>query len=161
MTADGFTECLRTRVATNLDSDAYPAASFGELYHQRWRIEEAFKRLKHRLQLEAVSGLSQQAVIIDVAAKILADNIASILCAAAELGAGLAQRQRKCRRSYAATLLHRALPALLLTPMTDLARAIHALLSLLARTTQRFRPGRNRPRPPKHAKPHPSCVYKG
>jgi hypothetical protein len=148
-------------LATNLGSDTCPAAGFGDLYHQRWRIEEAFKRLKHRLQLEAVSGLSQQAVIIDVAAKILADNIASILCAAAGLGAELAQRQRKCRRSYAATLLHRALPAMLLTPMTDLAHAIDKLLSLLARTTQRFRPGRNRPRPTQHAKPHPSGVYKG
>ena len=39
---------------------------FADLYHQRWRIEEAFKRLKHRLKLEAVSGLSQQALLIDV-----------------------------------------------------------------------------------------------
>ena len=57
--------------------------SLTNLYHQRWRIEEAFKRLKHRLHLEVVSGLSQQALIIDVAAKVLADNIASLMCAAA------------------------------------------------------------------------------
>ncbi|WP_435382740.1 transposase [Crenobacter oryzisoli] len=30
-----------------LDAQAFPAADFGALYHQRWRIEEAFKRLKH------------------------------------------------------------------------------------------------------------------
>ena len=30
---------------------------FADLYHQRWRIEEVFKRLKHRLNLEDVSGL--------------------------------------------------------------------------------------------------------
>ena len=34
-----------------------------------------FKRLKHRLNLEHVSGLSQQAVVQDVAAKILTDNL--------------------------------------------------------------------------------------
>ena len=51
----------------------------GDLCHQRWRIEEAFKRIKHRLHLEAVSGLSQQALIIDVAAKILAYNITSLM----------------------------------------------------------------------------------
>src|SRR6218665_3961382 len=55
---------------TNLfDVKLYPASCFGELYHQRWNIEEAFKRLKHRLNLEHVTGLSQQAVAQDVAAK--------------------------------------------------------------------------------------------
>ena len=57
----------RVRVlATNLDAEHFHAALFGHLYHQRWRIEEAFKRLKHRLHLEGFSGLSQQALIIDV-----------------------------------------------------------------------------------------------
>jgi hypothetical protein len=64
---------------TNLDDYAAPAADFGVLYHQRWRIEEAFKRLKCRMHLEAVSGLSQHALLIDVAAKVLADNIAALL----------------------------------------------------------------------------------
>ena len=37
---------------TNLfDVARFPASQFGDLYHQRWRIEEAFKRLKHRLNL--------------------------------------------------------------------------------------------------------------
>ena len=65
----------RVRVlATNLTPEEVPTARFGELYHQRWRIEEAFKRLKHRLHLEAVSGLTQQALIVDLAAKVLADK---------------------------------------------------------------------------------------
>jgi IS4 transposase len=29
-----------------LERERYPASTFGALYHQRWRIEEAFKRLK-------------------------------------------------------------------------------------------------------------------
>ena len=85
-------------LATDLDAQRFPAALFGDLYHQRWRIEEAFKRLKHRLYLEAVSGLSQQALIIDVAAKVLADNIASLMCAAASRHAELPARSRKCNR---------------------------------------------------------------
>lgn len=32
-------------MATNLPAQDFPASVFGELYHQRWRIEEAFKRL--------------------------------------------------------------------------------------------------------------------
>ncbi|APW48066.1 hypothetical protein RA876_18920 [Rhodoferax antarcticus] len=65
-------------MATNLDPVDFPWGCFGELCHKRWRIEEAFKRLKHHMRLEAVSGLSQQALIIDVASKVLADNMASL-----------------------------------------------------------------------------------
>jgi hypothetical protein len=57
---------------TNLfDTARFPASAFGDLYHKRWRIKEAFKRHKHRLNLEHGSGLSQQAVVQDVAAKIM------------------------------------------------------------------------------------------
>jgi hypothetical protein len=40
---------IRVLMTSLLDSQRYPAADFGALYHQRWRIEEAFKRIKHRL----------------------------------------------------------------------------------------------------------------
>ena len=52
-----------------IDPLAFPRSEFGDLYHQRWRIEEAFKRLKHRLNLEHASGLSQQAALHDFGAK--------------------------------------------------------------------------------------------
>jgi hypothetical protein len=146
-------------LATNLDAERFPAALFADLYHQRWRIEEAFKRLKHRLHLEAVSGLSQQALIIDVAAKVLADNIASLMCAAAAEHADLPARSRKCNRSYAAILVQRVLPRLALF-IGDVSAAIADTIALLAATSQRFVPGRFQPRPTRHVKPHPSCAYK-
>lgn len=45
-------------MASSLDSLAYPAGDFAALHPSRWRIEEAFKHLKHRLALENTSGLS-------------------------------------------------------------------------------------------------------
>jgi Transposase DDE domain len=146
-------------LATNLDSQAFPCHAFGDLYHQRWRIEEAFKRLKNRMHLECVSGLSQHALIIDVAAKVLADNLASLLCAAASEQATLAQRSRRCKRSYAATLLQPAVPRLLLA-VGDSCATFCEVLKLLAANTQRFIPGRLQPRPSHYVKPHPSAVYK-
>lgn len=146
-------------LATNLEPQAVPAYAFAELYHLRWRIEEAFKRLKHRLHLEAVSGLSQHSLIIDVAAKVLADNMASLLCAAAAREAVLPSL-RRCKRSYAATLLQRALPLLVLA-VGDFVATVNHVLRQLAANTQRFIPGRSRPRPSHHLKPHPSAVYKG
>ena len=147
-------------LATNLDVERFPATLLGDLYHQRWRIEEAFKRLKHRLHLEAVSGLSQQALIIDVAAKILIDNITSLMCAAAAEDADLRTRSRKCNRSFAANLMQRLLPRLVLF-IGDVCATIADAIAMLGATSQRFIPTRSRPRPPRHAKPHPSCVYKG
>ena len=147
-------------LATNLDERDFPPEVFGDLYHQRWRIEEAFKRLKHRLHLECVSGLSQQALLVDVAAKILADNIASMLSLAAGDQADLPARSRKCNRAYAASLLPRLLPRMLLVAH-DLALQIQHALSLLAATSQRYVSRRSRPRPTHHVKPHPSMAYKG
>lgn len=146
-------------LVTNLDSQAYPCHAFADLYHQRWRIEEAFKRLKLRMKLEAVSGLSQQALIIDVAAKVLADNITSLMCDAAAEQANLIQRSRKCNRSYAASFMQRALPRMVLF-IGDVCAAIADAIAMLGANTQRFVPGRSQPRPPRHLKPHPSCSYK-
>jgi Transposase DDE domain len=147
-------------LATNLDASQFPAALFTDLYHQRWRIEEAFKRMKHRLHLEAISGLSQQALIIDVAAKVLADNITSLMCSAASHQTELAKRSRKCNRSYAAVAMQRLLPRLVLL-IGDVVAEVVAIINLLGATSQRFVPGRSRPRPHQHVKPHPSVVYKG
>ena len=146
-------------LATNLDAQAFPVALFADLYHQRWRIEEAFKRIKHRLKLESVSGLSQQALIIDVAAKILADNITSLMCSAGAEQANLPARSRKCNRSYAATYMQRVLPRLVMCLGNVLAEIKHAI-TMLGANYQRFVPGRSQPRPPHRVKPHPSCAHK-
>ena len=147
-------------LATNLDEPAAPAHAFAELYHQRWRIEEAFKRLKHRMKLECVSGLSQHALLIDVAAKVLADNLAWLMCAAAAQLADLPGASRRCNRAYAAALLQRTLPRLVLI-IGDFFATFADVLRMLGANTQRFIPGRSQPRPVHHVKPHPSAVYKG
>ena len=108
--------------------------------------------------------MSQQALIIDVAAKVLADNIASLMCAAAPKHAALPARSRKCNRSCAATLMQRLLPRLVLCigdVRAAISEAISEAIALLAATSQRFVPGRSQPRPVRHVKPHPSCAYKG
>jgi hypothetical protein len=154
----------RVRVmATNLDPVDFPWECFGELYHKRWRIEEAFKRLKHHMKLEAVSGLSQQALIVDVAAKVLADNLASLLCTCA-LGDDPPHQaeqppKRQCNRGYAAAAMLRMLPSVLMF-VGDVLAAIGHTLDLLRRTTCRIIAGRSSPRPISHAKPHARYAYK-
>jgi hypothetical protein len=155
----------RVRVlATNLPAADFPVECFGDLYHARWKIEEAFKRLKHRYHLEAVSGLSQQALIVDVAAKVLADNLASLVCAAAQAvrqaDKPVAGTPRRCNRNFAArTLLHMLPPVLML--VGNVITTIDNAIALLARTTKRVPSGRSTPRPANHIKPHARFAYKG
>ena len=143
---------------TNLPADQVPATAFGDLYHQRWRIEEAFKRLKHRLHLEAVSGLSQHALLLDVAAKVLADNITALMCLAAHADAQL-PAQRRCQRTHADAAVRTILPCVLLA-VGDVLGLIAQALHLIARTVHRVAPGRTAPRDPDRSKPHPRLAYK-
>jgi hypothetical protein len=143
---------------TNLPADQVPAAAFGDLYHQRWRIEEAFKRLKCRLHLEAISGLSQHALLVDVAAKVMADNITALMCQAAQTAAELPPN-RRCQRTHADAAVRAILPRVLLV-VGDVQGVIADTLDILARTVHRITPGRTAPRDHNRDKPHPSLAYR-
>ena len=138
---------------TNLfDVVRFPASQFGDLYHQRWRIEEAFKRLKHRLNLENVSGLSQQAVVQDVAAKVLCDNLQALTSLVAHDNADLPDSTR-LNHAYVHTALKPLLPALLLGQ--KVVKLLRNLLKMIAKQTYRHRenlskPRKARPKPHKH-----------
>ena len=56
---------------------AYPTALFAHLYHQRWGVEEDFKVLKSRLNIENYSSVSVEGVLQDLHAKLLTKNLAA------------------------------------------------------------------------------------
>ena len=135
---------------TNLfDTVRFPASAFGDLYHKRWRIEEAFKRLKHRLNLEHVSGLSQQAVVQDVGAKIMCDNLQTLAALTAHDQADLRAVDR-INHAYAHTALKPVMPALLLG--IKVARHLRDMLKLLGKHTYLHRENQSKPR---RARPKP------
>jgi hypothetical protein len=159
-------------LATNLfDANRWPAAEFGALYHQRWRVEEAFRQIKHRIDLESVSGLSWLAHQQDLSAKVLADNLNALLCLEA-----LHERDRdipeaeptvlqatsgvllKINRTRAFAHARHCLPRWLsvgFAPLDDLVR----LLRDIAENVIQFVPCRTCPRPPQ-PKPHKSFAAK-
>lgn len=103
----------RVLMSKLFDDALYPADCFAELYHKRWGTEEAFKRLKHRLNLEHVTGLSQQAVAQDVAAKIVCDNLQVLVALTARADADPLGSQR-VNHAYAHSALKPLMPILLL-----------------------------------------------
>ena len=70
-----FTPIGHARViATHQGAPVFLPSLFTSLNQHHWRIKEAFDWIKLRSRLEAISGLSQQARVIDEAAKISSDN---------------------------------------------------------------------------------------
>jgi len=147
---------IRIFMTSLLDASRFPATEFGELYHTRWSVEETFKRLKHRLNLEQVSGLSHLAVQQDVAAKVLCDNLAAVLAATARKR-HLVAPQRRINRAYARTALKPVAPLLLLGRLCT--QALSELLGLIAKRTFLHRPGLSKPRSSR-SKPHKHLSFK-
>lgn len=151
----------RTRVLlTSLAQDVTSVVELANLYHGRWRIEEAFKRLKNRLGLESVSGLSQHALLVNVATKVLADNLAALLHREVPLPPETAEGvSRQVNRAAASKLFLRCIGRVLLVA-GGVAQGLHDWVITLARCWTRHIPGRPKPRKAGHVKLHPSQAYK-
>jgi len=118
-----------------------------------------FKRLKHRAKLESVSGLTQYALLVDVFAKVLADNLGSLVCQGASEEADLQARQRTCNRAFAAPCLQRLLPRMVMG-LGCIAALLENAFGLLGANSHLRVPDRSQPRPKHHVKPHPHMAYK-
>lgn len=67
-------------LATNLfDQSSYPAEIFKNLYILRWPVEEAYKLLKLRLDLESFSGKTARSIRQDFHAKIFMMNLCAVM----------------------------------------------------------------------------------
>jgi hypothetical protein len=77
----GETEVLVTSL-TNRKS--YPIDIFSELYHQRWPVEEDYKLMKCRIQIENFSGKTVHSVYQDFYAKLFTKNLTAVLIRSVE-----------------------------------------------------------------------------
>lgn len=145
----------RLVMVTNLFDKTLDPETFADLYRTRWRIEEAFKLIKARLQVENWSGILPHTVEQDFYASLLRANCAAVLALAvrpedAALSAdtpldGSRWRQR-LNRTLALKSLRHYLPRLLLA--IDLVRVLDLLVERLRSPTavERTRPLRSAPR---------------
>lgn len=72
---NGVTEVL----ISNLFSKHFVTEDFREIYHMRWGIEEKYKDLKNKLEIENFAGNSEIAVLQEFYATMFLSNIASIM----------------------------------------------------------------------------------
>ncbi|MCP3876664.1 MAG: IS4 family transposase [Desulfobacteraceae bacterium] len=66
-------------ITSLIDTDRYPINIFQDLYHKRWPVEEDYKTIKCRMDMENFSGKSVLSVYQDFHAKIFVKNLVSIM----------------------------------------------------------------------------------
>ena len=66
-------------ITSLVDAHDYPYEVFSNLYQLRWQVEESYKTMKSRLEIENFSGKSCLAIAQDFHAKIFSCNLTSIL----------------------------------------------------------------------------------
>jgi hypothetical protein len=149
---------VRVLMTSLLAAERFPVEAFACLYHERWRVEEAFKRIKHRLHLEHTSGLSWLAARQDFGAKAVCDNLAALAAWCAAERHLDSDTHWRINRTLAFNTVRRILPRALVTAKLS-AHIVAELLREIALNLQKFVPNRSRPRPLR-AKPHKFHAYK-
>lgn len=64
---------------SNLDKEEISAEELGDLYFKRWGIEECFKTLKSKLQIENISGRSVLTAVQDIYSTIIVYNMIELV----------------------------------------------------------------------------------
>jgi hypothetical protein len=93
----GESEVLITSL---IDTKKYPHQLFAELYHDRWPIEEDYKVMKCRIEVENFSGKSPLSVYQDFHAAVFSKNITAMLVASTRenVASATASRILACKK---------------------------------------------------------------
>jgi hypothetical protein len=141
----GEVEVLATSL---LDGIAYPTTVFKELYHQRWPVEENYKTIKSRIEIENFTGKSVLAVYQDFHAKVFTANLTAILAHPAQKVVEQKSRARKYTYQVNMTnaLSKMKDTVVLLVKSTTILPLLERLWQVITQTIEPIRPGRSYPR---------------
>jgi hypothetical protein len=135
-------------LATSLvDAIAYPATIFKELYHQRWSVEEDYKVLKCRIEIENFTGKSVLAVYQDFHAKVFTANLTAILAHPAQT---VVEQKTQGRKYTYQVNMTNALSKMkdlvvLLIQRTAIPPILQRFWQAIIQTIEPIRPGRSYP----------------
>jgi hypothetical protein len=143
----GKTEILMTSL---LDKKLYPAEEFKSLYHLRWPVEEDYKTLKYRIQIENFSGKSVHSVYQDFHAKMVSKNLTAIIASTTK--EAIAEKSKHLVYSHqlnlAQALAHMkdSIVLLFIRSEKKVKHLVEKIRKLLVQTTEGYRPDRKYPR---------------
>lgn len=143
----GKTQVLITSLA---DTKLYPYEVFADMYHKRWPVEEDYKTIKCRIEMENFSGQSALSVYQDFHSKVLLKNLVSVF--ALPVNDGLAHSMPNRKYDYQINFTQaisksKDVIALLFQQTTSkLTQLIESLQDIFLKTIEPIRPGRKYPR---------------
>ena len=142
---DGEVEVLATSL---LDCQTYPVSLFKELYHLRWPVEEQYKVIKCRIEVENFSGISVLAVYQDFHAKIFTTNLTAILSRPAQevVAKGNAEKKYSYQVNMTNAISKMKDTVVLLFQRNNILSLLHDLWELMIKTIEPIRPDRSYPR---------------
>ena len=157
----GETEVLITSL---VDTENYPHHLFAELYHDRWPVEEDYKVMKCRIEVENFSGKSPLSVYQDFHAAVFSKNITAMLIASAREKVAKATASRshvyKSNFTQALSTMRDAIVVLLQGSRKTIFKIVSDLLETIAKAVEPVRPGRKYPRNHKRAQRKYYLTYK-
>jgi hypothetical protein len=143
---DGKVQILITSL---IDTNRYPIEISRDLYHSRWPVEEDYKTIKCRMDLENFTGKSALSVYQDFHAKVFVKNLVSIM--AFPVKGALEHDNRTRRYEYQINFTQalsksKGVIALLFHESgKKIRRLIADLQYIFQRTVEPIRPGRKYP----------------
>ena len=141
---------VQVLVTSLIDSKLYPIDIFYDLYHKRWPVEEDYKFIKCRMELENFSGKSVLSVYQDFHAKIFTKNLVAIL--SSPVNTHLESNCDKLKYIYHVNFTQalsksKGVIALLFhETIAVVTQLIADLQNIFQRTVEPIRPGRKYPR---------------
>jgi len=153
----GETEILITSLT---DDQAFPFHIFKELYHLRWPVEEDYKILKCRIEVQNFSGKSVLSVYQDFHSKVLSKNLTAMTAHPVKKRIKNKTKGRKHPYQINFTQALSKMKIVMVLLFNQPARAVKKVISsihhIFVETIEPIRPGRSFPR--KH-KIRPRAFY--
>jgi hypothetical protein len=143
----GETEILITSL---LDMDKYEHELFSELYHLRWPIEEDYKTLKYRLQVENFSGKTVHSVYQDFHAKLFSKNLVGAIASTTKdqirKNSENLKYVHQINFAQALALMKHTIVLLFHRTSKKVAEIVENIRTIFVQTTESIRPNRKFPR---------------
>lgn len=137
-------------ITSLIDTRQYPIDIFNDLYHCRWPIEEDYKTIKCRLELENFSGKSALSVYQDFHGKVFGKNLVWIMAFPLKDCLNVDGSQRKYKYQINFTQAFFKSKGVIALLFHDSGRKIRHLIAdlqnIFQRTVEPIRPGRKYPR---------------
>jgi len=144
---DGKVAALITSL---IDTKQYPIEIFNDLYHSRWPIEEDYKTMKSRMELENFSGKSFLSVYQDFHAKVFAKNLVWIMAFSVQSRLDQDTNEKAYRYQINFTQAFSKSKGVMALLFHDTVRKVQRLIAdlqyIFQRTVEPIRPGRKYPR---------------